>query len=222
MERIGQKERGSPCRLHRGPGRPVQLGPEEREGLVLDAAERIIAQDGIARASMAAIAREAGMSKRTVYELFGNRETLIAACVRRVRKSLVRPLTPEQADLPLAERLRFLLMPDAALFASTLPLELLRAMLSEARQQPDLARRFRDEAALEVLAVVRDELARARARGEVAIADPDAAARLLRDMAYFNPCEMLLVPDEPPVSHDEAAARLRLAIDVFLNGVAAR
>ena len=213
---------GDSSDTRRGPGRPPQLDQPQRVALVIEAAARVLAGRGVGRATMSAIAREAGMSKRTLYELFPSRDTLIAACVRRVRMSLVRPLDPEQRDLPLAERLRLLLMPDSALMRDHLPLEILRAVITEARSQPEVARRFVAESSEALVDIIRTELVRAADRGEIALGDPEATARLLRDMVYESPCDLLLDPDPPPGSQDRVMVRMGLAIEVFLHGVAAR
>ncbi|MDP3524882.1 MAG: helix-turn-helix domain-containing protein, partial [Hoeflea sp.] len=63
----------------RGPGRPRQLDTTEREAIIIDAAEQVILSQGLGGASMAAIAQEAGMSKRTLYEVFESRAALFAA-----------------------------------------------------------------------------------------------------------------------------------------------
>lgn len=212
----------SGCDLARGPGRPVQIEHHERERLVLDAAQQILARCGLAGASMSAIAREAGMSKRTVYELFESREQLIAASVRRVRLSLVRPLSGNQLDLPLAERLKLLLMPDCEILCSDLPLETLRAAIAEARNQPELAGLVLHEGSHAVVEVVREELERARCRGEIEIDDPEACASMLRDMVYGNVCDILLNPAREPTTQCALRARLELAVRVFLFGVGGR
>ena len=77
---------------HRGPGRPRQLDTPEREAIIIDAAERLIVAQGLAGASMSAIAQEAGMSKRTLYQVFESRAALFASIVRRIRSMMTRPL----------------------------------------------------------------------------------------------------------------------------------
>lgn len=193
----------------------------ERERIVLDAMERVIAAKGLGGASMAAIAREAGMSKRTLYTIRAGRDALFEALVRRLRASMLRPLAPDERDLPVEERLRRLLRPEVHGAASEARLAILRAVIAEAPRHPDLARAVAREGIHAARRIVREELDRAVARGEARIDDTADAARLLCDMACRDPIDRLIDPDEPPPSAATAEARLELALQTFLHGVAA-
>lgn len=203
-------------------GRPTQISAAEREQIVLDAMERVIAAEGLGGASMAAIARKAGMSKRTLYKLWDSRDAMFEALVRRLRASVVRPLRPEEREFSLAERLRRLLRSEARYAASEARTAVLRAIITEAPRQPDLARAFVREGPRSARRIVQDELDRAVARGEIEVEDTAVAARLLCDMAYINPLDRLIDPDEPPPSATAADARVELAIQTFLSGIAGR
>lgn len=202
-----------------GRGRKPQMSPEAREAAILDAAERVLTREGLRGASMAAIAAEAGMSKRTLYGLFDSRDALLAACVRRLRRALLHPLGPEADGLPLEERLFRLLVPDPGFSASPVPREILRAVIAEAPHQPAMALAFLEEGPRMVHRLIREELERAAAAGEIALEDPGFAAALLHDMAYDGLLEKLVAPDAPAPPPDRAAARLRAAIAVFLCGI---
>lgn len=209
------------CRnSHRGPGRPRQLDSSEREAIIIDAAERVIVAEGLAGASMAAIAHEAGMSKRTLYEVFESRTALFASIIRRIRNLVTRPLTACELELPLAARLRLLLTPTGEKFSDPLHLAILRAVITEAEKHPDLVQEFLQEGPYALYNMVRLELDRSVACGEVRIRDTDAAARLMVDMAHRSPLEHLLV-SQPACGDQEAFdSRLELAIRVFLGGIA--
>lgn len=204
-----------------GRGRPVRIDRAVRESLILDATERVLERKGLHGASMAAIAREAGMSKRTLYEVFGSRAGLFEACIRRLRTTFVRPLRDAERELPVEERLLRLLAPDLARHQSGVPIAILRAVVAEAARQPELARAFLREGPDEARRVVRDELARAAERGEIRIGNPALAASLLCDMVYENPVDRLIDPARPPASPAEMERRARLAVGTFLHGVAA-
>lgn len=204
----------------RGPGRPPQLDPEAREALILDAAQAVILRSGLAGASMAAIARESGMSKRTLYEVFDNRAALFAAIIRRIRSAVTRRLSEAEIALPLAERLRLLLSPACNELPGHIPTAILRAVVAEAERQPELAREFMQEGPDAVRAMIRAELERAVARGEVAIDDTAAAASLLADMAHENIIGHLVQPRHGDTVEAAFHRRLDLAIEVFLRGIA--
>lgn len=203
----------------RGPGRPQQLGAAEREALILDAAERVIIAKGLEAASMSVIAIEAGMSKRTLYEVFDNRAQLFAAIVRRIRSSVTRTLNATERRLPLEQRLRLVLLPSISKQHDSTPAAILRAVVAEAERQPELAEEFLEEGPRALRNLIREELDRAVAEGEIRIADTAMAADLLASMAFGDPLMHLVDPCATPALPAERAARLDLAITVFLHGI---
>jgi AcrR family transcriptional regulator len=60
-----------------------RLPPGERREQLLDAALKVIDEHGYGGVSMEAIAREAGVTKPVVYDLFGNRGELLMALLER-------------------------------------------------------------------------------------------------------------------------------------------
>lgn len=217
----GAKETGSSicCGLSRGPGRPVQLNRDAREAIILDAAERVLTDRGPKHLSMAAIAREAGMSKRTLYDIFDSRQALVTGCIRRIRQSRFNPLSEEQKRQPLRERLKILLSPSADFVCSQLPAELLRIAVFEVRTQPELAQSFLHEGPNAVTGLIREEIDRAAERGEITVRDTQAAAVLLRDMVFDSLIEHLLDPACTARTSDAINAQVDFALDVFLNGI---
>ncbi|GAB5376014.1 MAG: hypothetical protein AcusKO_24760 [Acuticoccus sp.] len=203
-------------------GRPVQLSTAEREGLILDALERIVAENGLRRASMAAIAREAGMSKRTLYAVYGSREATFAAWVSRVTAKLVRPLEAAERELPLAERLACMFSVEGCEIdgadGADRRLMVLRAVIAEAPGQPEVARAVALTAGVAARQTLAQELMRARRSGELRPLDAEAAAQLLIDMVRPNPIHLLLDPDACKTLKSRSEDRLDLAIATFLGG----
>lgn len=60
-----------------------RLAPEVRRDLILDAAARIVSEEGVSPVSMERIGREAGVSKALVYSYFLNRNELLSALLLR-------------------------------------------------------------------------------------------------------------------------------------------
>lgn len=202
----------------RRPGRPVQLETDVRKALILDAALRTLEKKGLQQASMSAIAIEAGMSKRTVYEMFDSRDALLGGCIRRIRLSIILPLTEQQKQLPLAERLQILMFPKTCKAVGEMPTELLRTIIYQARQRPNLAAVFLEEGLGAIVDAIRVELDRGVARGEIKIDDTQMSAWLLHDMAHENLIEKLLRPPTKLHNAKAASERLALALQVFLKG----
>ncbi|TCO73972.1 TetR/AcrR family transcriptional regulator [Rhodovulum euryhalinum] len=202
-------------------GRPPQMQPAERERMILDAAERVLLARGLQGTTMAAVAREAGMSKRTLYAVFDGRAVLFPALVRRLREGIVAPLTPAQAARPLAERLRLLLAPDRLPAAGSVPLEVMRAAIAEAPRHPDLAESMLEEGPRAIRRLIRAELDRGVAAGEIGIDDTETAAALLHAMALPCPLDKLLDAGKAGEQPETSRARVDRAITVFLRGIAA-
>ncbi|WP_299329469.1 TetR/AcrR family transcriptional regulator [Parasphingopyxis sp.] len=60
-----------------------RMAPEDRRSLILDAAARIVVDEGVSAASMDRVAREAQVSKPLVYNYFDNRANLLSTLLIR-------------------------------------------------------------------------------------------------------------------------------------------
>ncbi|PZX14325.1 TetR family transcriptional regulator [Palleronia aestuarii] len=205
---------------HETRGRPVVMGVEERRKRVLDALDAIFARAGMAGLTMAAIAAEAGMSKRTLYTLFPDRAALFRAHLDRVRAAFVHPLGESDLGLPLAGRLRRLLEPDPRLPVSGLPRAVLRQAIAEADREPALARDCIERCFHADRALIRAELDRAVARAEATIPDTAAAAAMLQSMIQMPVLDLLLDPGFRPCP-DAVRTRFELGLATFLGGIGA-
>ena len=59
------------------------MAPEDRQQLILDAAARIVVEEGVSAASMDRVASEADVSKPLVYAYFDNRSNLLSTLLVR-------------------------------------------------------------------------------------------------------------------------------------------
>ncbi|MBK5932553.1 TetR family transcriptional regulator [Rhodovulum imhoffii] len=199
-------------------GRPLQLTPENRTARILDATEAVLARDGLKGASMAAVAAEAGMSKRTLYILFKDRAALLTACMQRITLDVVSPLNDAQRGWPLRDRLRTMLRLDMPHLAQRMPLSVLRALVAETPRLPEIASGVLNSGVRASQRLIAREIAHAQTRRELHPGDPQALARLLYSMAYEDLFQKLIDPEHRPPTQDEADARLDLALEIFLNG----
>lgn len=205
-------------------GRPVQMCPQDRESRVLDCAIELLAEKEPEAVTMADIARRAGMSKRTLYEVYRSREELLSAGLVRMGRTLFRPLSPDERDQSLEERLRILLTFTPRKEAPDVAIEMLRAVIAKARSLPEIGRSLSRWGPEQAAALVCRELERAAVAGEIALPDEEipAAAELLVDMVVGNTIPCLLDPDRILRLPEERAARRDRAIAIFLNGVRPR
>ncbi|ETA51750.2 TetR family transcriptional regulator (plasmid) [Ponticoccus alexandrii] len=202
----------------------MQMCQAARETLVLDSAIALLREHGPDAVTMAEIARRAGMSKRTLYTLYSSREELLGAGLERMSCTLFRALGPDDRAASLEDRLRILLTFNPKKEPPAVVIEMLRAVIAGARTYPEMGRSLSRSGPGQVAVLLRAELERAVAAGEVALdpAEVEGAAELLVDMVVGNAIPALLNPDHLPRDPEAQAARRDRAIRIFLNGVRPR
>ena len=67
----------------------LREGSTQKRAAILTAARELFLSDGFDRTSVDAVAARAGVSKRTVYDYFGDKQTLLQAVVDGVGQSLI-------------------------------------------------------------------------------------------------------------------------------------
>ncbi|OZM78882.1 TetR/AcrR family transcriptional regulator [Pseudonocardia sp. MH-G8] len=197
------------------PGR--QRRAETKRAAILDAAEELFVASGFELTSVDAIAARATVSKRTVYDHFGDKESLFYSVLTRVNDALVaviRAATEQEltdgrdlreALFAFAQRLTTETLPSSTyvafrrLNARTSPAPRVAAPTSEAR------------------GVLEERFAQLAAQGELEVHDPRRAAQ------HFVALTMRLVIeaiDQDPtaaVSRSELQAIIADGVDVFLR-----
>jgi len=197
------------------PGRRRQA--ETKRAAILDAAEELFVASGYELTSVDAIAARATVSKRTVYDHFGDKESLFYSVLTRVNDALVvavRAATEQEltdgrdlreALLAFAQRLTTETIPSSTyaafrrLNARTSPAPRLPAPSSEGRR------------------ILEERFAQLAAQGELEVHDPRRAVQ------HFVALTMRLVIeaiDQDPaatVSRSELQAIIADGVDVFLR-----
>lgn len=186
---------------------------------VLEGARTVFLRDGYEGASMDAIAREAGVSKATLYSYFPDKRMMF---IEVFRGELIREAADAGAlidvDLPVRQILPFVVQIMAAHRISPLGLRMFRIGVGEAERFPELAREYYQSGPL----LWRQKLVRYLERGverrELAIADVELAADQLialsataiHDRALFLGSDAV----DPEMVREVAEAAVRL----FLAG----
>jgi TetR/AcrR family transcriptional regulator, mexJK operon transcriptional repressor len=163
-------------------GRAVGAAGPKGEAIA-QAALRLFLRDGYERTSVDAIAAEAGVSKRTIYNRYGDKENLFLSVLRDTYNSMMATfreiaekhlgdVTDVQQDLTA-----FAL--EVARVMTTAPdrIALVRLIMSEAPFFPGLIRAEQGPSTMH--GSVTAYLARLAAEGRLAIADPSEAAEHL-------------------------------------------
>lgn len=188
---------------------------EEKRQAILSAARETFRENGVEGTSMDALARRAGVSKRTVYNHFRSKEALVRELLSQFHeKARQRLHVKYQAKRPLEPQLLTLIGSEIALASDPEYLELARLAAGHFFYQPQKLH----ESAIE-LAAPETGLARwfedAAADGRLVLDDAVFTASLVRkfiDGACLWPSLMALAPipgpDEQRRIADEAVAMM--------------
>lgn len=201
------------------PGRPKSRA-KRRD--ILEAAGRLFLQHGLQGASMDAVAREAGVSKQTVYSHFDGKEALFSACIR----TKVSEYGFEAAAVPPPGEARAALLGLLKGFMSLIVdpevVAMHRVVAAEAASHPRIAALFFEAGPLATRDAVRQLLAPLIARGDLRPHDTTYAAWQLLNMAMGDFHIRLQFGLLERVPEAELDAHLQRVVDDFLGLYAAR
>lgn len=144
-------------------GRPRSAAHDDA---ILEAAARLLGEQGYSRMSMEAVAAAAGVSKPTLYLRYAGKAELAAAAFERLRVGGAPALTGDlRADL-VAQ------LGHLRRVFERVGMSMVGVCLAEADHVPDLIARLRERSLEPGRQLMRDAFAAAQARGEIA-ADAD-------------------------------------------------
>lgn len=194
----------------------------ERCRRIMEAARKHFYAHGLERASVDAIAAEAGVSKMTVYSHFASKEGLFEAVVRdrtdrvmggSVGVEALDPMQPRKALLAVGEQFLALTREEEALGK-------FRSVYGAAVAQPEACRAFYRQGAERLIDELATYLRRANEAGTLKVTHPRRAADLFLAMflgdGHIRGLLMLEIPDAR-----ENKALLREAVRVFMTAYAA-
>lgn len=214
----------SPCtRLHAG-GRPSRDEAQAKPLRILDVAQRVFLAQGYAEATIDAIAQEACVAKKTLYEHFGDKSRLFAAVVQRLVQAWLDGLQGVVIDSS---------DPEAALHGAAMHLlevgtradmlELHRLLLIEARHLPELvSSRYGERGALVGMVPLADYLRRAVAQGLLELDDVDLATEQFVYLVLGGLRTRMLRGVSSRPDAQGLAAIAAQAVRIFLDGSRAR
>ncbi|WP_068080280.1 TetR/AcrR family transcriptional regulator [Novosphingobium rosa] len=124
---------------NRATGRPSLEAAGQLEEAMMDAATRVFIEAGFRGASMEAIARDAGVTKRTLYRRAKTKSDLFVAVVERIARRAGVPQLSCVAAGTLEERLKTVSEIVLGWFLDPNAVALYRMIVAEAARQPGLA-----------------------------------------------------------------------------------
>ena len=199
----------------------LREGAPSKRTAIERAAITLFLRDGFARTSVDAVAREAGVSKRTVYDYYGDKQTLFLDVLTRTQAAyqaqfgelLDRTLPADTPDLEAA------LVAFGRAFSSGVAQApdrsaIVRLIVAEAAHFPDLLDRLRGVGPQqEALA---ERLAGFAARGLLDVPDPVEAAAYLGVLVTARANNRTLY-GTLPIPDDELAELVASGVRVFLR-----
>ena len=202
------------------------LSPIRRES-ILAAAYALIDADGLEGASMDRIAREAGVSKTTLYNYYPSKEELLRAVIVRYATSF---LTRSVEDLVAAEDSPEPLEAKLKTFARHVLDFLYREksvgrfyrLIVGASVHSDVGRIFRSAGPEEAMQAVAAYLKRRMDAGELAPADPYVRSRQLMAIIRSETDAYLLSQDFSDFRPEDVEAMSARAAAFFVEGAKAR
>lgn len=185
---------------------------------VLDGARRVFLRDGFEGASVDDIAREAGVSKATLYSYFPDKRLLFMAiasgeCERQADEAME---FVNAGERPVREVLKFAANKLIDYITSPLGLQTYRLCVAETDRFPALGRLFYESGPLLVRARMVDYLRKAVARGELAIEDFDLAADQFAELCKVDAYHGLVCGAVPDYPAERRAKVIDGAIEMFL------
>ena len=204
--------------MRRG-GRPSKADAEQIGQRIIDAATELFFTLGYGATSVEAVARRAGISKRTFYHRFANKSALLSAVVHRTIDRMRPPADVpllDGADLPAILRGLAGLILRAALSPPAIALN--RLIVAESSRFPDLATVVTNQGAIEeAVRLIAGVLEREARAGNLSVDDPTFAAQQFLYMVITVP-QRRAMGLGVPMTPVEIDAWPRDVVNLFLNG----
>ncbi|AYM76699.1 TetR/AcrR family transcriptional regulator [Janthinobacterium agaricidamnosum] len=207
-----EEESKAESKAVRGRGRPARPPEEAREAAV-QAATWLLLHEGYAATTMEAVARHAGMAKKSLYQYAANREELVALVVRGWTDAFLPAMAHDAAGpgevLPL---LKEILQAMAARVLTADAVGLFRLLCTEFPARADLLAVYQRNGIERGTALLAQWLQRQAARGHLVLQDGHELAGLLLAMVIAEPLRQMALGLLAPVPAWDAAPRIDAAL----------
>jgi len=186
---------------------------------LLDAAAAEFIAKGFDAARVDTIARNAGISKKTIYRCIASKEELFAAVVEALFATVaVAPIRAQDGQRPIEDRLRALLQAFARLAFSRDGIGAYRLVLTEAARFPAIGRAYIDALGHHWKAALAGCLQQAADAGAIRLADPAAAAAMLIALVLADPMRDVALGLADPPDGAQVDRMIDAALTLFFDG----
>lgn len=201
---------------------PAARRPEKTEK-ILEAASQLFLEQGYGAVSMDQIARDAGVSKATVYAHFESKENLFAAIIQDGCTAYAEGIVPAVAELDdMREALSRIARSIESFLLAPKTLGIYRVIIAEGPRFPELVQAFVGNGPLPFLRLLTEFFQGAHGRGLLEVSNPRLAAHqlvwLVRGPLYMR--RMLNLGDMPgePSVDDVVAGAVDMMMKTYAPG----
>ena len=190
---------------------------DRKRASIIAAATTVFLRDGYGRASMDAIAREAEVSKQTIYHHFGGKAALFGAIIEERCRRLLSPFSwPEAgADDPRAT-LTAIARQFVDIMLAPSSLSLYRALMAEVARFPKLGRVTYESGPSRIVAAISGYLNEQNAAGRMNVPDTMFAAEQFYGMLTGHLQLRALLGVESSPSPERTERVVRHAVDTMM------
>ncbi len=193
----------------------IRLGRKYNQ--VIDGARLVFVKMGYERASMDEIAREAGVSKATLYSYFPDKRQLFTEVYRtEILRLADQAVQFEDADIPPEIVLREAAGLMVAYLTSDFALAMYRICVTESPRFPEIGRAFYESGPELGRARLGAYFRAAQARGQLNIEDFDLAADQFTQLCQTTICDRMLCGVQDRFSQAEITRIIDGAVSMFL------
>ncbi|MER5171802.1 TetR/AcrR family transcriptional regulator [Thioclava sp. GXIMD2076] len=185
---------------------------------VLEGARKVFLRDGFEGASVDDIAREAGVSKATLYSYVSDKRLLFLVfaqqeCAMQAQASM----SPVEAmDAPIRDVLTSAAEELTAYMFSDFGRDIFRVCVAEADRFPEVGRRFYETGHVVVCEKLAGLMRRGVERGELAIEDFDFAAEQFLELCKANLHAKIVFGCPEAISEAGRQRTIKEAVEMFL------
>ena len=185
--------------------------------LILDAAQKLFYNLGFDETSLAMIINEAGGSRRSIYNEFGNKHGLLMAVIQRQVKTQSEILTSINRDLEAKEALNQVCFKFVVGMLSPELMSLFRLVIQQVVKFPELGEMIYKNGPMTGILPLVDYLTWLTDQKLLKIENCHFSAQMLMEMAK-GPLHTrsLLLPDKQ-ASEEEISYQVTKAVDIFLH-----
>lgn len=184
---------------------------------VLSGASKVFLRDGFEGASVDDIAREAGVSKATLYSYFPDKRLLFAeVTLEQCREQTQRIMAEIHPENPVADVLTAIGRTMLEFVYSDAGIRMFRVVLGETERFPELGEEFYKSGPAYGRKAMTELFEASNARGETKIDDPDFAASQFMEMCKTDHWARVMLGVKRKVSKAEIDAVVAESVEMFM------